>query len=100
MSATLTKADFDAQLHQPFQVEAGDTTYELKLIEVQALSESARVPDGREPFSAIFLGPKSPIFGQQIFHLSNPVTGALEIFLVPLGPDLENKGIRYEAVFS
>ena len=100
MLNSLTRADFEAQLDQPFTLETGDSNAELRLIEVQALSESARVPDGREPFSAIFLGPTDPVFEQRIHLLRNPAVGGLEIFLVPLGPDLDNKGIRYEAVFS
>lgn len=100
MSKPLTKDDFEAQVDQAFKLEAGDSTFELKLIEVQTLSESARVPDGREPFSAIFLGPKDPIFEQQTLRLQNPAFEELVVFLVPLGPDSDNQGIRYEAVFS
>ncbi len=100
MSNPLTKKDFEAQLNQSFTLDTGESTFELRLVEVQALSESARVPDGREPFSAIFLGPLEPIFEQQTLSLGNPAFKELIVFLVPLGPDEKNQGIRYEAVFS
>lgn len=100
MTDSLTLPDFQAQLDATFVLNAGDSTHDLRLIEVQSLSESARVPEGREPFSAIFLGPKEPIFGQQIVRLTHSTLGDLDLFLVPLGPDIENRGIRYEAVFS
>lgn len=100
MLDSLGKPDFEAQLDTTFQLDTGESTFELRLIEVESLSESARAPDGREPFSAIFLGPKEPVFEQQILKITHPTLGELELFLVPLGPDIDNKGIRYEAVFS
>jgi hypothetical protein len=35
---------------------------------------------------------------QGIYKLENEKLGALEIFLVPIGPD--EKGMRYEAIFN
>ncbi|MCH9646832.1 MAG: hypothetical protein K0U98_01260 [Deltaproteobacteria bacterium] len=100
MLENVSKSDFDKYLSQNFRLEAGDESLDLHLSEVSALSEAARVPEGREPFSVIFLGPKNRHLDQQIYTVSHPQLGTLEVFLVPLGPDKDNSGLRFEAVFT
>jgi Domain of unknown function (DUF6916) len=55
----------------------------------------------RDPFSVEFVatepGPWDP---QGIRRFEDPDGQELEIFIVPLGPDEESGGMRYEAVFA
>lgn len=50
-----------------------------------------------EPFSLVFVG--DVVLEQRIHALTHPVLGALEIFLVPIGPDPSGR-LQYEAVFN
>lgn len=72
---------------------------ELTLTEVQPLSAASAPPGGlSEPFALLFHGPRSPWARQATYRLENASLGAVEIFLVPLGPD--ERGMRYEAIFT
>ena len=50
-----------------------------------------------EPYSLVFIG--DVVLEQRIYALTHPVLGALEIFLVPIGPDPSGR-LQYEAVFN
>ena len=52
----------------------------------------------RRQFSLLFRGPVDPFLSQGTYRLDHAELGALDIFLVPIGPDAE--GMRYEAVFA
>lgn len=84
-----------------------ERTFELISDEVQGVSLDFREAnalrgdsDAREPFSIIFMGPHQPILPQAIRRLRHPDLGVLDLFLVPVGPDKDNTGIQYEAIFS
>ena len=83
----LTVADFQPLLNQRFRM----ATFDVELVEV---TEIAREPGGRAPFSLVFEGGPKPPLPQGIYAVEHPRLGPLEIFLVPIGPD------RYEAVFT
>ncbi len=100
MPESIERATFVPCLHQAFTLETEDGPVALELVEVEALSEATRAPEGREPFSLIFLGPKGLQIEQSIYTLTHREIGDIELFLVPLGPDLENQGLRFEAVFT
>ena len=88
----LTIADFAALRGQRFRIAAdAATTFDATLVEV---SEIAREPGGRAPFSLVFQGGPDPPLPQRIYRVEHDAIGALEIFLVPIGAD------RYEAVFT
>jgi hypothetical protein len=67
----------------------------VELIEV---SEGAGAGLSRSPFSLVFRGGPSPPLPQRIYRVEHEALGALDIFLVPIGPD--EVGQRYEAVFT
>lgn len=72
---------------------------QLQLGEVKSLG--AGRAGSRPPFALIFHHPRLPNnahLPQQIYRLAHPALGALEIFLVPLGP--QQDAMRYEAVFT
>jgi hypothetical protein len=100
MLETITRASFEAYLNQTFTAEVGEAEVALELTDVTPLSEGARIPEGREPFSVLFLAKGGEILPQAIYTLRHPKAGELSLFLVPLGPDVEKKGIRHEAIFT
>ena len=97
----LTSADFVPHLHDTFRIDLGNNLIiDLELVNVTELnSATAMRPTGRQPFSIEFLGPISQHYlPQHIYRLEHAAFGALEIFLVPLGP--VNGRMRYEAIFN
>lgn len=52
-----------------------------------------------EPFRLLFIGPEKPTVPRGIHTLQQDELGHLELFLVPLGPDITYAS-RYEAVFT
>jgi hypothetical protein len=92
----LTASDFAPLLHSRFRVAADDSeSFDAELIEI---SEGAARGPRRAQFSLVFRGGASPPLPQRIFRVEHDELGALDIFLVPLGPD--DVGQRYEAVFT
>lgn len=91
--------DFTPYLNQTFRVLLeGTEPISLELVEVMEAGASTG-SDARIPFSLFFLGPvSSQYLTQRIYRLEHSQIGALDIFLVPLGP--EEGRMRYEAVFN
>ena len=85
----LTADDFAALRGERFRI--GAPPFEAELVEV---TEIPREPGGRAPFSLVFEGGPRPPLPQAIYPVHHERLGAMEIFLVPIGPD------RYEAVFT
>ena len=52
----------------------------------------------RTPFSLVFRSPAGAPLPQRIYRLQLEELGALDLFLVPIGPD--ETGMCYEAVFT
>jgi hypothetical protein len=82
-----TAETFAPHLHEPFRLEA-------HTVELTEVTEIPREPGGRAPFSLVFQGGPSPPLPQRIYRVEHPDIGAVDMFLVPIGPD------RYEAVFT
>ncbi len=96
----LTSTDFQPYLHQAFQISLDglETPYALELVEIKDLGMTPTDP-GRRPFSLLFCNPDtSHYLLQRIYRLEHAQMGALELFLVPVGPD--GSGMRYEAIFA
>ena len=99
MLEDLTPASFAPHTGTEFLVDVGGgSPLPLTLASVDASRAQPGV--GRaEPFSLLFVGPPQPILSQRIHRLEHPAFGALEVFLVPVGPGPEGP-MRYEAVFN
>ena len=99
MLATLTHEHFEACLNQIFRVraETGESL-ELTLVEVNKLGRFDPDTDKRQAFSLVLRGPVEPLLPQMIHAMENDTIGALELFMVPIGPDGE--GMRYEVIFT
>ena len=92
----LTATDFAPLLHGGFRVAADDSEpFDAELIEV---AEGAARGPRRAQFSLVFRGGPTPPLPQRIYRVEHDELGALELFLVPLGPD--DVGQLYEAVFT
>jgi len=92
----LTATDFAPLLHARFRIAADDSEpFHAELIDV---AESAAPGSARAQFSLVFRGGPTPPLPQRIYHVEHDELGALDLFLVPLGPD--EVGQRYEAVFT
>ena len=93
----LTIDDFRSRIGDAFRVVVDDQQYfEAQLSEVNELGTG--VPGGRNPFSLIWRAAAEVVVPQRIYRIEHDQLGALDIFLVPLGP--EGGAMRYEAVFT
>lgn len=89
---TLTASDFAPLRGERFRIAPdGAPPFDAELVDV---SEIARGPGGRAPFSLVFQGGPTPPLPQRIYRVEHAQLGAIEIFLVPIAAD------RYEAVFT
>jgi hypothetical protein len=100
----LTVDDFTGYRNAMFRIHLDSReTLDLELIEakpVGAPQEVERPGLRRQPFSLVFRGPNNPLLSQQIYPVEHPVLGTLGIFLVPLGPEGDPKGLHYQAIFN
>ena len=96
MLEDLTIDTFSGRVGETFRLDYG-AEEPLKIVLIEARGHRG---DGekRQPFSIVFRAPRGPVLNQMIRRLEHPELGALELFLVPIGPDEE--GLRYEAVFT
>jgi hypothetical protein len=96
----LAKGDFDPHVGAEFELELGaDVTLTFELIAADPLSSGPVGDAVRAPFSLTFRSRGERRYAQQrIYTVRHPELGAMEIFLVPIGPD--EAGMRYEAVFT
>ena len=85
---------FRARLKEPFRTTTSGRPIDLVLIEIEDLGDGY----SRRAFSLLFAGPSAPVLPQATYRFENAATGALDFFLVPLGP--ENGVFRYEAAFN
>ncbi len=97
MIDTLTIDDFRPLIGQPLRLRFGDQT---QTADVLSLSEHGTGQEGaRKPFSLVIRsGPRDRFWPQGIYTLDHPGHGALDLFMVPIGPD--DAGMRYEINFG
>ncbi|HEY0107204.1 MAG TPA: hypothetical protein VGB91_14065 [Rhizomicrobium sp.] len=100
MAATgLVFEDFADKVGQVFTVGFADgPAVALTLAEAERLKAYHVPPDGRLPFSLIFLGPSEATLPQRLYWLEQDTLGQIELFLVPVGRDA--RGVQYQSVFN
>ena len=92
----LTVDDFRPHVGSPFAV--GDDGQD-RLLELTAAKESrAHAGAMRAGFSLLFRGARASMLPQGVHRILHPTLGAMDIFLVPVGPDAQ--GMQYEAIFN
>ena len=100
MPDTLILETFAPHLGTAFAVTlSSGEMLQLSLDELKPLGHG--VPGGREPFALLFRHPHLPRHAhlpQRTYQLHHTVLGSLDLFLVPLSPDVQ--GMRYEAIFT
>src|SRR5689334_21860963 len=100
----LTFEHFEPHIGQVFLIRYDpDQTLETTLVKVARLGSeppSDKPPKRRWAFSLVFQGPMSPVLSQRIYTVEHAALGTLEMFLVPLGPDSDQQGMHYEAIFA
>jgi hypothetical protein len=100
----LTVEHFESCVGQVFTIHYDpEQTLETTLAEVIKLGPEPpadKPSKRRRAFSVLFQGPMTPIMQQGIYTIDNSTLGSLDIFIVPLGPDSEQQGIQYEAIFT
>lgn len=95
MLDNLNSRVFADQLHTTFHVRvSGSSILDLELIEVTEKDQSPNF----EQFSLTFKGPLTPHFPQGTYSFEHSKLGAVDLFVVPLGP--ESGGMRYEVIFN
>jgi hypothetical protein len=98
MPGGVTEEDFAKCVNQTCQVHHGSDRLEMQLVECRKLSVPGRSGGLRVPFALLFRGPKTPVLPQRMYQFDFEPLGAVEIFIVPVGPD--EAGMRYEAIFT
>ena len=98
MLDTIAGDDFKPLLNHDFEISWEGTAVSLTLTSVDVMDARHSRPGARLGFSLIFSGPPEPFFPQGTYSLRHETLGALEMFMVPLGP-IENRH-RYEIVFN
>jgi hypothetical protein len=96
----VTVETFAGREGETFAMLFDDGTLELELISVDQAPEEWGRSERRAPFSVIFHGTPEHVLPQQIWKLEHPELGALDVFVVPIGPDAESGRMRYQAVFT
>lgn len=94
----LTPADFHARANETFDLSLGESSMPLTLTEVQVTPQYAFSGQLRQPFSLIFRSASPVALPQKIYRLKNQTMGEVDIFLVPVGREVQ--GIVYQAVFN
>lgn len=95
----LTCEAFSDHVDQPFSLRGADgETRDLELAEARTMGSPPK-GDKRHSFSVVFRCENPEPLPQQIYTVEHAELGALELFLVPVGPDGDDE-MRYEAVFT
>lgn len=81
-----------------FEITDGSASIRAKLVDATDLREVQAAGRRSRQFSLVWRGPPGRILPQRIYAVRHPSFGALELFLVTIGPDAE--GMRYEAIFT
>ncbi len=99
MLEDLTADDFRPLLNQILTIRLGDgSDYPLELFQVSEVGQ-ASAPGKRRPFSLLLRSPRTDGYlPQRIYRLQHPALGALDLFIVPLGPHPD--GMWYEVTFG
>ena len=92
----ITHTSFESIVGETVDLQAGETGFQA---EVEAVSLLRQYPGQvRQPFSVVLQSHDTVNHGQQMYQLSHPSLGDLNLFLVPVEAD--ERGIVYEIVFN
>jgi hypothetical protein len=78
------------------EIEANGQRHTVQVVEVRPYKPHSERP--QPPFSVVLLAGRALLLPQGIYRLHHPARGALDLLMMPLGPDA--RGMRYEIVFN
>ena len=87
--------DFAPHQAAIFNMEGPDGEVLLRLVKAEISGGQGRQS---RAFSLLFAAPAGAWLPQAIYRIAHPTRGAMELFLVPIGPIAEGNG--YQAVFT
>lgn len=92
--------EFAGRIGEQFRMQlGGGQALALELVEVRDNGRSAVGGPDRTCFALLFRSPGEQRFApQRIYTVEHDALGALDMFLVPRGPD--GHGMTYEAVYN
>ena len=74
-----------------------------ELVEAERAKGQQDESSGRERFALVFhdrAASTEAYLLQAMYTLEHDALGTLQLFIVPIGPDPDRQGMRYEAVFA
>ena len=98
MSVELRDEAFEPHVGSAFTATPSLDGFEALELELASVEESPHARPDHPAFSLLFLSRAADHLPQQIFTLSHPEVGELDLFLVPLGP--KDGRMQYEAVIN
>lgn len=100
MLETLDIHHFEKHLNEEFEISFGDNpSLPAHLTDVRALSSDNVL--ARVSFSLLFTTDQTAeYYTQGISEVRHAQLGTMQLFLVPVGPDVETGRMRYEATFN
>jgi hypothetical protein len=96
MLEQITSQEFRSLQETPLTLEVNGRHHAVQVAEVREFPAHHARPE--PPFSVTLLAHRELLFSQGIYRLHLPTRGALDVFMVPLGPDA--RGMRYEIIFN
>jgi hypothetical protein len=97
---TVRLADFARWVGTEFRVaDEPNLGVVLELVAAEPVPSRASAPR-QEPFSLIFRGPEDRRLDQRIQALEHDELGQLGLFLVPIGPGANCRGLNYQSIFN
>ncbi len=94
----LVMETFASVARETFDLNMGEASLPLTLVEVTPLPVHPYPGMIRPPFSLIFRNPSQVVLPQKLYTLKNASLGRMDVFLVPVARDRE--GVLYQAVFN
>jgi hypothetical protein len=92
----LRKEDFEPLLGKTLTLQAGEEAIAFEVAQVLPINNPSPRPEA--PFALILRAPNTCRAAQGIFRMDHPTHGALDLFVVPVGPD--GQGMCYEVIFN
>lgn len=94
----LSAADFGGCANETFDVDLGESSLTMTLVEIRPLKAHNYPNRVRDPFALIFQSNTPVVLPQKIYSMTNKRIGKWGIYIVPVARNVN--GIIYEAVFN
>lgn len=95
----LSKAAFTAELNTDFFVNDPSGICKVKLVAVEDLRRTGEFGNGKEGFSLLFKGGRTPFMKQDTYLIEHARLGAFSFLLVPMRTTDKN-AFLYEAIIN